>query len=58
MHIRLFANEGYHIDPKLYTTVTDRNGDIVLDNTKVEPKQVMKDSTAYMLTSCLSKRCR
>ena len=47
------ANEGYHIDPKLYTTVTDRNGDIVLDNTKVEPKQVMKDSTAYMLTSCL-----
>lgn len=47
------ANEGYHIDPKLYTTVEDRNGNIVLDNTKVEANQVMKDSTAYMLTSCL-----
>lgn len=48
------ANQGYHIDPKLYTTVVDRNGEVILDNTKVEPKQVMKDSTAYMLASCLS----
>ena len=47
------ANEGYHIDPKLYTKVEDRNGNIVLDNTKVEGKQVMKDSTAFMLQSCL-----
>lgn len=47
------ANEGYYIEPKLYTRVEDRNGNNVLDNTKVDAKQVMKDSTAFMLTSCL-----
>ena len=47
------ANQGYYIEPKLYTKVEDRNGNIVLDNTKVEAKQVMKDSTAFMLASCL-----
>jgi penicillin-binding protein 1A len=47
------ANNGYHVEPKLYTKVVDRNGNIVIDNTKVESKQVMKESTAYMLTSCL-----
>lgn len=48
------ANNGYHVNPKLYTKVLDRNGEIVLDNTAVEPKQVMSDSTAFMLTSCLA----
>ncbi|MBO5477489.1 MAG: penicillin-binding protein [Clostridia bacterium] len=48
------ANNGYHITPKLYTKVVDRNGEIVLDNTAIEPKQVMSDSTAFMLTSCLA----
>lgn len=47
------ANEGYYIEPKLYTTVVDRNGEIVLDNTTTEPKQAMSDSTAFMLQSCL-----
>ena len=47
------ANQGYYTEPKLYTKVEDRNGNIVLDNTKAEPKQVMKDSTAFMLASCL-----
>ena len=47
------ANSGYYIEPKLYTKVLDRNGNIVLDNTKVDAKSVMKESTAYMLTSCL-----
>ncbi len=47
------ANNGYHIEPKLYTRVEDRNGNIVLDNTAVDAKSVMKDSTAYMLTDCL-----
>lgn len=48
------ANNGYHITPKLYTKVLDRNGEFVLDNTAVDAKQVMADSTAFMLTSCLS----
>ena len=47
------ANSGYYIKPKFYTTVEDRNGNIVLDNTELNGKQVMKDSTAYMLSSCL-----
>lgn len=47
------ANEGYYIEPKLYTKVEDRNGNIILDNTKVEAKAAMKDSTAFMLASCL-----
>ncbi len=47
------ANDGYYIKPKLYTKVEDRNGNIVLDNTKVDANSVMKDSTAYMLQSCL-----
>ena len=47
------ANGGYYIKPKLYTTVEDRNGNIVLDNTEIDGKQVMKDSTAFMLSSCL-----
>lgn len=48
------ANDGYHITPKLYTKVVDRKGEIVLDNTKVDAKQVMKDSTAFQLKSCLT----
>lgn len=48
------ANQGYYIESKLYTKVEDRNGNVILDNTKEEPKQVMKDSTAFMLTSCLA----
>ena len=47
------ANYGNYIEPKLYTKVLDRNGNIVLDNEKVEPKAVMKESTAYLLNSCL-----
>lgn len=48
------ANNGVHIEPRLYTKVEDRNGKVVLDNTKAEEKRAMKDSTAYMLASCLS----
>ena len=47
------ANGGMHNEPKLYTKVLDRNGNVVLDNTKEEANRVMKDSTAFMLTSCL-----
>ena len=46
------ANGGLYIEPKLYTKVLDRNGKelLVADS---EAKRVMKDSTSYMLTSCL-----
>ena len=46
------ANGGMYIEPKLYTKVLDRNGkEILVSNS--EAKRVMKDSTAYMLTSCM-----
>ncbi len=47
------ANGGMHNEPKLYTKVLDRNGNVILDNTANGANRVMKDSTAYMLTSCL-----
>ena len=46
------ANGGLYIEPKLYTKVVDKNGKELLTTT-TEAKRVMKDSTAYMLTSCL-----
>lgn len=46
------ANGGVHLDPILYTKILDQNDKEVLVTT-TNAKQVMKDSTAYMLTSCL-----
>lgn len=46
------ANGGVYIQPTLYTKILDRNGKILLNNT---PKkvQVMKESTAWLLTSAM-----
>ena len=46
------ANGGYYIEPRFYTKILDRNGEEFLIKNS-EPKRVMKDSTSYMLTSCL-----
>lgn len=46
------ANGGLYIEPKLYTKVLDKDGNEVL-TANSEAKRVMKDSTSYMLTSCL-----
>lgn len=46
------ANGGLYIEPKLYTKVVDKDGNEVL-TANSEAKRVMKDSTSYMLTSCL-----
>ena len=46
------ANGGVYVEPKLYTKVVDREGNVILTK-ESEVKRVMKDSTAYMLTSCL-----
>ena len=48
-----FANKGVYIEPKLYTTVTDNDGNEILNNNESTAKVVMKESTAYMITSCL-----
>ena len=47
------ANGGVYIEPKLYTKVVDNNGNVILDNTQSETRQVLKESTAFLLTSAM-----
>ncbi len=47
------ANGGKYYEPKLYTKVLDHDGNVILDNTNREPKQVLKETTAYMLTDMM-----
>ena len=47
------ANGGTYIEPKLYTKVVDHDGNVILDNTASETKQVFKETTAYLLTSAM-----
>lgn len=47
------ANHGEYIKPKLYTKVVDHDGNVVLDNTLPQTRQVVKETTAYLLTSAM-----
>ncbi len=47
------ANGGEYIEPKLYTKVVDRNGNIILDNTEIKSRRVIKETTAFLLTSAM-----
>ena len=47
------ANEGVYIEPTLYTTVLDRNGNVILDRSNNEEKQIIKESTAWLLTDAM-----
>ncbi|WP_250278220.1 transglycosylase domain-containing protein [[Clostridium] colinum] len=47
------ANGGKYYEPKLYTKVLDHDGNVILDATTREPKQVIKETTAYMLTDMM-----
>lgn len=46
------ANKGIYTQPILYTKILDHNGNILLEN-KPEPQQVMKESTAWLLTNAM-----
>lgn len=46
------ANGGIYIKPVFYTKVLDQNKKVILDNTQ-EKNQIMKESTAYLLTSAM-----
>ncbi len=48
------ANGGVYIKPKLYTKVVDHDGNIVLDNTNINSTRILKESTAYLLTSAMT----
>ena len=47
------ANMGTYVEPKLYSRVTDANGNVILDNTTPKTRQVIKETTAYLLTSAM-----
>lgn len=47
------ANNGEYVTPKLYTRVTNSNGDVILDNTNPSSRQVIKESTAFLLTDAM-----
>ncbi len=47
------ANGGTYIKPKLYTRVVDHDGNVILDNTEPDSRQVIKETTAWLLTSAM-----
>lgn len=46
-------NMGTYVEPKLYTRVTNTDGDVLLDNTVPRSKQVIKETTAFLLTDAM-----
>ncbi len=48
------ANQGTYQPATFYTKIVDHNGNVLLDNTtNTESMQVMKDSTAWLLTNAM-----
>ena len=47
------ANGGVYVEPKLYTKVVDHDGNVILDNTEAKSKRVLKETTAFLLTSAM-----
>jgi len=47
------ANGGTYIKPRLYTKVIDHDGNVILDNTTPKSHVVLKQTTAWLLTSAM-----
>lgn len=47
------ANSGTYQAPTLYTKVIDHNGNVLIDKSKSNSVQVMKESTAWLLTDAM-----
>lgn len=47
------ANGGEYNTPIFYTTVVDHQGNIILDNRENTSRRVLKDTTAWLLTSAM-----
>lgn len=47
------ANGGVYTEPILYTEILDHDGNVLIDNSAPETHEVIKDSTAYLLTSAM-----
>lgn len=46
------ANKGQYNAPKFYTRIEDQDGNVILDNSPA-PREVLKESTAFLLTSAM-----
>lgn len=46
------ANSGTYVEPTFYTKVLDHDGNVLIDNTP-ETKQVMKDTTAWLINNAM-----
>ncbi|MBR1693552.1 MAG: transglycosylase domain-containing protein [Lachnospiraceae bacterium] len=47
------ANNGTYIKPTLFTKIIDHDGNILIDNTEPERHQVIKETTAFLLTDAM-----
>ncbi len=47
------ANGGEYNKPIFYTTIVDHQGNIILDNRENTPTRVLKETTAWLLTSAM-----
>lgn len=47
------ANGGVYNKPRLYTRVLDSDGNVIIDHTAPETRQVLKETTAFLLTSAM-----
>lgn len=47
------ANGGTYIKPTLFTKILDHDGNVLIDNTSPETRQVIKETTAYLLTDAM-----
>lgn len=47
------ANGGVYNKPQLYTRVLDSDGNVILDHTVPESRQVLKETTAFLLTDAM-----
>ncbi|QUI21976.1 PBP1A family penicillin-binding protein [Vallitalea pronyensis] len=48
------ANNGTYIKPIFYTKVLDHDGSILIEHTQPETRQVMKETTAFLLTDAMT----
>ncbi|MBS6518716.1 MAG: transglycosylase domain-containing protein [Clostridium sp.] len=47
------ANDGEYREPVFFTKILDHNGKVLIDN-EPEPRRVMKDSTAFLITDAMA----
>ncbi|MCH5281567.1 MAG: transglycosylase domain-containing protein [Lachnospiraceae bacterium] len=47
------ANGGAYIEPALYSQIFDHDGNVLLDRTNSNSRQVIKETTAYLLTDAM-----